>query len=310
LLLPETDGVWIHVVAKDGQGITRIGGPSAAPLDSLSPAGAFRAVSALARLADGRVLVSDATWDRLTVFTPDLKPERTVRVPGAHRIYGISALPDGRLAAAVAPRNPATGSQVLLFAPGDSGPGFFPPDPLFEHNRWQGVSATSIAATANGAVLAYWPALPWALALSAKGDSLGRLGSMSDLYKGPSSGPSPHAGSEGVQRWLESFTPLLAVQPVGEWLVFEYRAAKPPTPRDRAKAAPSPRQTDRPAHPVDPGQMFLNVLDGRGRPVARDLVLPAGTRILRSDDTRWLYLLTRADPRELRIEIWEPRTGT
>jgi hypothetical protein len=55
--------------------------------------------------------------------------------------------------------------------------------------------------------------------------------------------------------------------------------------------------------------MFLNVYDGRGQPVARDLVLPPGARILPSNEVQRLYLLTRSDPRELHIEIWEPRTG-
>jgi hypothetical protein len=32
-LLPETEGVWIHVTGADGEGITRVGGPSATPLD-------------------------------------------------------------------------------------------------------------------------------------------------------------------------------------------------------------------------------------------------------------------------------------
>jgi hypothetical protein len=309
LLLPETDGAWIHVTGKDGQGITRLGGPSPTPLDSTSTPGLFRAISAIARLPDGRLLASDASSNLITVFTPELRPERTFRVPGARRIYGIETLPDGRVAAAVAPRNPATGGQVLLFAPGDSGPGFLPPDPLFEHNRWQGVAATAITATRDGRVLAFWPALPWAMAISGVGDSLGRLGSMSELYKGPSSGPGPRGGSEAVQRWLESFTPLVAVQPVGDWLVFEYRAARPAEPRNRAKPARVPSEPAHPEPPAEPGQMFLNVYDARGRPVARDLVLPPGTRVLRSDDPHRLYLVTRSDPHELRIEIWEPRTG-
>ncbi len=309
LLLPETDGAWIHVTGKDGQGITRLGGPSPVPLDSASTPGRFRAISALARLPDGRLLASDATSDLITVFTPGLEAERTFRVPGARRIYGIEPLADGRVAAAVAPRNPITGGQVLVFAPGDSGAGFLPPDPLFQHNRWEAVSMPSIQVSGDGRILAYWPALPWAKALSASGDSLGRVGTFSALYQGPSSGPRPHSGNESVQRWLESFTPLVAVQSVGEWLAFEYRAAKPAEPEDRDRAAagrPEPAAT---TPTPEPGQMFLNIYDAHGGSVARDLLLPPGSRVMRSNDPGRLYLLTRAAPRELRIEIWEPRAS-
>jgi hypothetical protein len=307
LILPETDGVWIHVAGKDGQGITRLGGPSPLPLDSAATPGRFRALSDLARLSDGSLLASDKTSALVTVFGADLEPRRTLRVPEARAVYDIAALPDGRLAAAVAPRNPVTGGQVVLFAPGDSGLGLLPPNPIFHHNRWEAVSSPSIHVSPDGRIFAYWAPLPWAQVISDSGDSLGVVGRFSPLYHGPSSGPGLRASAASVQHWLDGFTPLVAVQSVGEWLAFEYRASTRAEPKGRNSRAAAPPRSARPTSTPEPGQMFLNLYDASGRPVARDLLLPPGSRLLRTNDPSRLYLLTNASPRELSIEIWEPR---
>ncbi|HEY7462316.1 MAG TPA: hypothetical protein VIC59_10630 [Gemmatimonadota bacterium] len=309
MILPEADGEWIHVVGADGQGITRLGGPGPASPDSEAARGTFRALSDLARLPDGRLLASDRSSSSLTAFTAALEPAGTIRVPGAAGVYAIRPLPDGRLVAAVRPRNPVTGGQVVVFAPGDSGPGFLPPDPLFEHNRWEAAASPSIEVWRADRILAYWAPLPWARVLSPEGDSLGVIGRMSELYRGPSSGPRPRAPLESVQRWFDSFTPLVAVESVGDLLVFEYRASTRERGRGVGRAAEPDSGAAATRPEPQPGQMFLNVYSPSGGTVARDLLLPPGSRLLRSDDRRRLYLLTRSSPRELEIEIWEPRSG-
>ncbi len=308
MVLPEADGEWIHVVGADGQGITRLGGPGPASPESEAAPGTFRALSDLARLPDGRLLASDRASSSLTVFTAALEPAGTIRVPGAAGVYAIRSLPDGRLVAAVRPRNLVTGGQVVVFAPGDSGPGFLPPDPLFQHNRWEAAASPSIEVWRADRILAYWAPIPWAKVLSPEGDSLGVIGRLSALYRGPSSGPRPRAPLESVQRWFDGFTPLVAVESVGDLLVFEYRAST----RERRRAvgrAAEPESVAAASRPEPlPGQMFLNLYGPSGRAVARDLLLPPGSHLLRSDDRRRLYLLTRSSPRELEIEIWEPRS--
>jgi hypothetical protein len=309
MVLPEADGEWIHVVGADGQGITRLGGPGPASPESEAAPGTFRALSDLARLPDGRLLASDRASSTLTVFTSALEPAGTIRVPGAAGVYAIRSLTDGRLVAAVRPRNPSTGGQVVVFAPGDSGPGFLPPDPLFQHNRWDAAASPSIEVWRADRILAYWAPIPWAKVLTPEGDSLGVIGRLSQLYRGPSSGPRPRAPLESVQRWFDSFTPLIAVESVGDLLAFEYRAST--LERRRAAGRAAEPESVAPASRSEPlpGQMFLNLYGSSGAIVARDLLLPPGSRLLRSDDRRRLYLLTRSSPRELEIEIWEPRSG-
>ena len=48
------------------------------------------------------------------------------------------------------------------------------------------------------------------------------------------------------------------------------------------------------------------VYDLSGRPLAADVPLPPGSRLLDAEDPSRLYLLTEASPRRLVIEVWEP----
>jgi len=336
IVLPEAGGVWIHVVGPDGRGLTRLGGASTAPLGALeTPAGKFSSLSGVAVTPEGRLLAADQTSDIVSVFNEALEPETTITVPRARNVWQIEALPGGRLAAAVAPRHPTAGGQVVLFSlgepvGGDSAATYLPQEPFFRHNRWQPISSTRLETLADGRILAYWAPLPWARLLSAPGDSLPPIGSFSRRYKAPSSGPSEQAPFELLSAWFDSFTPLVGVEAVDSVLVFQFLALEGAGQADDAawpgaagpgtadarrgagragggrEAAPGASDRQRPARGTESRRVFVNLYDGRGRPLAKDLLLPAGSRILKSNDRSRLYLLRRASPRELEIELWEP----
>jgi hypothetical protein len=328
-LLPETEGVWIHVTGADGEGITRVGGPSAAALDlPAAPIGRFRSLSALALLPDGRVLAGDRTAGVVTVFGPDLTPRGRFTLPETRSVWDLEALPGGRVAAAVAPRHPTAGGQVVLFTlRGDSAESLrlrLPPDPVFRANRWSPVASTRIESLGDGRLLAWWTTLPWVRSIDAQGDSLPRLGRFSARYRSPSSGPREGAPLERLSRWYASFTPLVAVESAEPTVAFQFlevargragRAAgrdraAPPGGRRGADADAAAREEDGPAGDepaAGPRSSFLNLYRATGQPIAADLPLPAGARLLASNDLERLYLATSVRPRQLDVEVWRPR---
>jgi hypothetical protein len=298
LLLPETEGVWIHVVGATGEGITRIGGPSPAALDLPgAAAGRFRSLSALALLPDGRVLAADRTAGVVSVFDPGLEPRGTFTLPETRSVWDLEVLSDGRAAAAVAPRHPTAGGQVALFrvrddATPDSLRLRLPPDPVFRANRWGPVASARLEARPGGRLLAWWTTLPWARSIDAAGDSLAPLGRFSGRYVPPSSGPREGAPLERLRTWYDAFTPLVAVESAGSLVAFQFLdAAADDDAAARARSS------------------FLNVYDDSGRPVAADLPLPPGARLLPTNDPDRLYVVTAVRPRQMDIEVWTPRTS-
>ena len=330
LLLPETEGVWIHVVRATGEGITRIGGPSPTALDlpGAGP-GRFRSLSALTLLADGSVLAGDRTAGVVSVFGPQLEPEGTFTLPETRSVWDLETLPDGTTAAAISPRHPTGGGQVALFTLRDGVPDSLrlrlPPELIFRANRWGAVASARLESTPGGRLFAYWTTFPWARSLDAEGDSLPRVGRFSDRYVPPSSGPSESASLARLRRWYASFTPLVSVESAGPLLAFEFLEATSERERTsatrRGGAADDERSEDGPSSspaaggapaassgtPAEPRSSFLNLYDADGRVVAADVPLPPGARLLSSNDAARLYVVTSARPRQMDIEVWGPR---
>ena len=316
-VLPEAGGVWLHVVDGEGRGITRLGGEiRATPGTSGARPGTFRAISSAALDASGRLLVADASTNVVTVFDRGLEPAGVFTLPETRGVQDLEALPDGRMAAAVWPRHPMAGGQLLIFtppaelSPAEGTPpvaldasqvrSLLPQEPIFRYNRWAHASATGLEALEDGRLLAYWPALPWARLVSAEGDSLPRIGRLSSRYEPPSSGPRDGAPAQAVRAWLASFTPLIGVETAGPALVFQYLSA------DTAGAATQEQARERRggAAPGTPRTIFVNLYDASGLQIARDVVLPPGSRVLDTNDPSRLYLLTAVSPRELAIDVW------
>jgi hypothetical protein len=311
LVLVETEGAWLHVVGPDGQGITRLGGEREGEAGSPDgDAGKFHSLSSLALAADGRLLAADRMSPIVSVFSPSFEPESTFSVPGARSIWQLEHVTNGRIAAAVAPVHPTAGGQVLLL----QGPlvlqSLFPQDPIFRHNRWDVISSARVEVLDDQRIVAHWAPLPWAKLISAQGDSLGTIGKPSLLYRVPSSGPSRNTTLEGLRAWYGSFTPLVNVEAVGSMVVFQFLAPDS-SPRGQLPGFEE-KGPDRSTHEgfaidVAARQSFVNLYSADGDPIARDLMLPAGSRVLDSNDRTRLYLLTNASPGELRIETWRPK---
>ncbi|MBA2565251.1 MAG: hypothetical protein H0V09_07485 [Gemmatimonadetes bacterium] len=313
LVLPEVEGAWIHVTRPDGEGLTRLGGPAAGARPG-NVAGRFGSLAGVAPTPGGGLLAADRASGVLTAFSSALAPDSSFTLPETRSVWQIEALRGGAYAAAVSPRHPLAGGQVLTFGGADSTRAWFVPDPIFRHNRWESVSSTRIESLTDGRLLAYWSPLPWARVLSTGGDTLPPIGRFSRRYKGPPSGPPAGAALPALRQWFASWTPLVTVESVGTMVLFQFlEAASPLDSVGTGRARSSGSVARRAAEPdgalagKEPRRLFVNVYDATGRPLAQDLLLPAGSRILRSNDRDHLYVLTGASRRGLEIEVWEPR---
>jgi hypothetical protein len=99
---------------------------------------------------------------------------------------------------------------------------------------------------------------------------------------------------ERLRAWYAAFTPLVAVEAAGPLVAFQFLGAVDDDDAGTAGAARS---------------SFLNVYDDSGRPVAADLPLPPGARLLPTNDPDRLYVVTAVRPRQMDIEVWTPRTS-
>jgi hypothetical protein len=154
------------------------------------------------------------------------------------------------------------------------------------------VASARLEARPGGRLLAWWTTLPWARSIDAAGDSLAPLGRFSGRYVPPSSGPREGAPLERLRAWYDAFTPLVAVESAGSLVAFQFLdAAADDDAAARARSS------------------FLNVYDDSGRPVAADLPLPPGARLLPTNDPDRLYVVTAVRPRQMDIEVWTPRTS-
>ncbi|MFN2433639.1 MAG: hypothetical protein ABR599_12660 [Gemmatimonadota bacterium] len=304
-LLPETEGVWIHVVGARGEGLTRLGGRSPAPLGSgPSALGRFLSLSDVALREDGRIVASDRTSPVLTVFGPALEVEATVELRETRSVWQLEAVPGTGLAAAVSPRHPTAGGQVLVIRSDDSLRSYLEPDPVFLANRWTPVSSTRIESLPDGRMLAYWAPLPWATVFSLPGGGTARVGKPSRRYKAPVTGPRVGAPLEALAEWYSAFTPLAVVESVDSLLVFQFLGL--PAAGDSARADARGGASD----PPEGRRAFVNLHDLSGERIAADLLLPPGAGILKSNDRSRVYLLRTAAPRELQIELWRPKPPT
>lgn len=302
--LPETEGTSVHVVDREGRGLARIGGPAPGVLGSGEETlGRFQSISDVAPLPGGGLVVSDRTSNVLTLFDAELRPEETRILPETRSVWQLEALADGAIAAAVSPRHPVAGGQIIIVHADGRVTAHLQPDAVLRYNRWESVSSTRMEALADGTILAYWPPMPWARAVAASGDTLGRFGGPSKRYKPPGTGPPPRAPLEEIRAWLRRFTPLLAVESPGPYVVFEFQEATA-SGREAATRAP----TDTTSQGVAGGEAgtFANIYDASGRRLLADLPLPRGARILKSNDPERLYLLREAAPRSLVVEIRRP----
>lgn len=309
LVIPETEGVWLHVVSPTGRGLTRLGGKSPAALGtSQAEAGKFLSLSGVALTSEGRLLAADRTSNVVSVFSPALEPESTLAVPEARSVWQVEAMPGGKLAAAVSPRRPGTGGQIVLFTPGEPARSYFPQPPITRHNRWQTIASTRMEVV-DGRILAYWAIFPWVKVVAAGGDSLPPIRTLSKSYLGPTSGPVEGAPLDELRRWYGSFTPLVVVESAGGLLVFQFLSREGETPASHA-TSPLERRTRRDRLPSsdDPRHTFVNLHDLSGRRIASDLPLPPGSRVLKSNDPSRLYVLRTVSPRALGIEIWRPKS--